>query len=242
MNNTISGKPVWGFWATLGFGLLIGIVWVAFQSVAAIVVGKNLGLSVNEIEFNGLALAVATIVSAIATSILIAVFILIREGASLREYLALKPISRKTLWMALGVMAVFMVAMDVLSRVLQKDIVPDFMVEAYQTAGWLPLLWFAIIVAGPFVEELFFRGFLLEGFRHSFLGNTGAVVLTALLWAVIHVQYGLFEISLIFSMGLLFGYIRLQTGSLWSPIIMHVFNNFVSTIMVSWYLSSQVPA
>lgn len=238
MENVIK-KPVWGFWATLGFGLLIGVIWIAFQSVAAIVVGKKLGLSFNELEFNGLALAIATIVSAFVAILLIFVFVKIREGANLQEYLAFKPISRKTLLAILGLMVVFMAMMEFLSRFLEKDIVPEFMLEATQSIGWLPLLWFAVIIAAPLVEEIFFRGFLLEGFRHSFMGNAGAIVLTSLLWAVIHLQYGLFEISLIFAMGLLFGYIRLKTGSIWSPIIMHAFNNLVSTIMVSWYLSTQ---
>jgi len=239
MPENIIRKPVWGFWATLGFGLLIAIVWVAFQSVAAFVVGKTLGLSLDEIITNGHALAVATIVSALAAILMTFLFIKIREGASLREYLAFKPISLKTLLAILGTMVLFMVAMEFLSRYLEKDIIPEFMMEATQSIGWLPLLWFAVIIAAPFFEEIFFRGFLLEGLRHSFVGNAGAIILTSLLWAAIHVQYGMFEISLIFAMGLLFGYIRIKTGSIWSPIIMHAFNNGVSTVMVSWYLSTQ---
>ena len=47
----------------------------------------------------------------------------------------------------------------------------------------------------PVFEELFFRGFLLEGFRRTFLGTTGAVVLTSLLWAVIHTQYDLYYMA-----------------------------------------------
>lgn len=239
MVENITRKPVWGFWATLGFGLLIGVVWIIFQSVAAIVVGKKLGLTFNELEFNGLALAIATIASAFVAILLIFVFVKIREGASLQAYLAFNPITKKTLLAVLGIMIIFMVMMEFLSRFLGKDIVPEFMLEATQSIGWLPLLWFAVIIAAPLVEEIFFRGFLLEGFRHSFVGNAGAIVLTALLWAAIHIQYGWFEISLIFAMGLLFGYIRLRTGSIWSPIIMHAFNNGVSSIMVSWYLSTQ---
>ena len=47
------------------------------------------------------------------------------------------------------------------------------------------LAFVAIVVVGPFVEELFFRGLLTAGFRRRF-GPIGTALLTAALFAIAH--------------------------------------------------------
>lgn len=238
-----SRSPFWGFWTTLAFSLVIAVVWATSQGLTAVVMAKQYDLNFDQIEFHGDILSFATIVSAVAAILAIFLFVWLRKGASLREYLAFRPVSRKTVLTVLAVTVLFMIVQELLAHLLNKDTVPEFMLKSYATVTWLPVLWFAISVAGPLVEEIFFRGFLLQGLRHTFMGDSGAVTLTALLWAVIHVQYGLYEISIIFLMGVLFGYACILTRSIWSPIIMHVVNNFTSTMMLHWYITSElVPA
>ena len=58
-------------------------------------------------------------------------------------------------------------------------------------------------------------------------------LLTALIWALIHVQYSAYEIAIIFIMGIMLGIVRLRTGSLWSAILMHAFMNFVATLQLA---------
>ena len=69
----------------------------------------------------------------------------------------------------------------------------------------------------------------MEGFRSSFLGPIGAVVLTPAAWAAIHLQYDAYGISTIFVMGCLLGTARIQTGSVLLPIGMHVLVNLIAT-------------
>jgi hypothetical protein len=112
---------------------------------------------------------------------------------------------------------------------------PDFMVDAYATAYFAPLFWLAIIVAAPLFEEVFFRGFLFEGFQHSRLGPLGAVFLTSLAWTILHVQYGAYELGTIFGLGVVFGVARLKTQSIYPPLAMHsLFNLFAMAQLVSY--------
>jgi membrane protease YdiL (CAAX protease family) len=100
----------------------------------------------------------------------------------------------------------------------------------------MPLLWLAVVVGAPVGEEIFFRGFLFAGLAKSRLGGTGAIVLSSLAWAVIHVQYDPFDMAYIFLLGLVIGAFRLKTNSLWPPILMHALVNLIAMIQTAWLL------
>lgn len=94
--------------------------------------------------------------------------------------------------------------------------------------------WLLIVLFGPFQEELIFRGFLLEGFRKSRLGNVGAVLITSLIWAAGHYD-GLAVAAFIFIPGVLYGIARIKTGSLYIPIAVHMLNNFLIGMLVIFW-------
>ena len=104
------------------------------------------------------------------------------------------------------------------------------MTTAYETAGFLPLLWFALICLAPMFEEIFFRGFMFSGIRHSRLGGAGAILITSLVWAGIHLQYDAYQMATIFAGGLLLGTARLKTNSVYLTIGMHAIWNILATI------------
>lgn len=152
-------------------------------------------------------------------------FIRIIKGAEFDEYLALHLVKWKTLLWALGLMIAFILASDLLTYSLGKDIVPQFIIKAYSTCDYPDLLCLGIIFFGPLIEELFFRGFLFEGFRNSKLGNRGAALLTAAAWAGLHLQYDFYGVATIFVGGLILAWFRLKTGSLLSCILCHFLMN-----------------
>jgi membrane protease YdiL (CAAX protease family) len=122
---------------------------------------------------------------------------------------------------------------DVTTSLLGRPIVPSFMSAMYATADPVWMIWVAMLIAAPLFEEMFFRGFLFEGFQSSLLGTVGTVIVTAGLWAVIHVQYDAYGIVTIFSLGLLFGAARAYTGSLLVPLGLHSAANLVATIQAA---------
>jgi hypothetical protein len=97
------------------------------------------------------------------------------------------------------------------------------------------LLWVAVVVCAPWGEEIFFRGFLFKGWLHTSLGGWGTVVLTSLIWAAIHTHYDLYAITTVFAAGLLLGYARLRTGSLYPPILMHTLMNVVAMVQTAYF-------
>jgi len=114
--------------------------------------------------------------------------------------------------------------------------VPDLvMVEmarllyAPDTAAWFRVVLMVVVVI-PLGEELFFRGLLLRGFLLRY-GQRQALVLTALLFAIVHLNpWGLLSIFLV---GLLLGWLVLRTGSLLSAWLVHAIYNFAAVLALN---------
>ena len=95
-----------------------------------------------------------------------------------------------------------------------------------RTPLWLSVVLVALLPA--VCEELTFRGFILSGFRHS--GHKWrAIAFTAFFFAVAH---PIVEQKInAFFLGFLLGYLAVQTGSVWPPLIYHFVHN--ATIYVA---------
>jgi len=246
IENTITKKRVWGFWATVGWGVLVIFISVVIQVVIAVIfiIAKlvtETSIDLTELDFLewletidlGLLLSLAIVISAIVCIGLIFIIIKVRRGATIGDYLGFKSIGTGTVLVALAISVTYIVLSVLVNMGLNRATDSDIMVQAYATSVWPALFWMAVVVFGPFFEEVLFRGFLFEGFRHTRIGIVGTVVLTSLVWAGFHLQYGLFEIASIFVLGVIFGIVRYKTGSLWAPMIMHTFNNLMAVLLIA---------
>src|SRR5262245_47312993 len=186
--------------------------------------------------YNGNVLSLTIVLTSLVCLSLLVGVAKLKSGSVLKEYFAIKAVSFKTMVNWIGLLAVILVLSDLITRSLERPIVPEFMSSAYATANPLLPFWFALVVAAPLFEEAFFRGFLLKGLELSFLGPVGAVVMTAGLWAAIHLQYGALEIALIFCLGLLLGTARVLSGSLLVPLGLHAITNLAATIETAFQL------
>ena len=93
------------------------------------------------------------------------------------------------------------------------------------------LLWggIAIVVIGaPIVEEMIFRGFLLNSLSTTRLGFWGGAVVSSLLWSLVHGYAASMAVGL-FVFGLLLSLMVKRTGSIWISIILHSFWNGIVT-------------
>jgi membrane protease YdiL (CAAX protease family) len=235
-------KPFWGFWPTVGFGLVTGIVALIVQGIIAIAfLAANLMNnpdiftfeSINKLAMNGLLISIATIVSAIICVGFIILVIKIRKDATIAHYLGLKPLGWKTILVLLAISIGFIMLASVVGNYAGVSDTSDFQLDMYRTSVWPSLLWIAVVLFAPVFEEVLFRGFLFEGFRHSRIGVIGAIILTTLPWALLHVQYELFHIGTIFVLGIIYGFVRYKTESLWSTLFMHTFNNLAAMIITA---------
>ena len=173
--------------------------------------------------------SIATLATAFVCVPLVVGIAKLKKNSDLRDYLALQPVSARSLMRWLGMLAVLIVLADGLTVLLGRPIVPEFMSAAYGSARPAWLLWLALVLAAPLFEEIFFRGFLLKGFASSVVGPAGAVALTSALWAVIHTQYDFYGMGTIFVLGVLFALARLLTRSLVVPLTLHAVTNLVAT-------------
>jgi len=86
------------------------------------------------------------------------------------------------------------------------------------------------VMAAPFVEELFFRGFLFRYLRGR-VPIGWAVVISSAIFSVAHFQYGEPTLFLpIFTTGLVLAAIYHYSGSLWPGVLTHATFNLVATI------------
>jgi uncharacterized protein len=94
----------------------------------------------------------------------------------------------------------------------------------------------AFCVAAPITEEFFARGFLYRGWSETALRPGGAILLSSLVWTALHLQYDWFFLGEVFSIGLLLGYLRYRSNSIWLTVVLHGLNNLgavVQTILLT---------
>lgn len=167
-------------------------------------------------------------------AVLLVLWVAIRwSGIPFADYLALRWPSWREFAKGVGSLILLMIAYEIVSRLAGRESSPGFMVEVLKTAradGALWLLVIAFCVTAPAMEELFARGFLYRGWSESFLRPAGAIILSSLVWTAMHLQYDLFFLGQVFSIGLLFGYLRYRSNSTWLPIVLHGINNLAATV------------
>lgn len=99
-------------------------------------------------------------------------------------------------------------------------------------------LWFIVVgvIVAPVVEELFFRGFLFQGFRQRY-GWVNGALLSSAVFAFAHLD----PVALIptFILGILLAYMYHRTDSVWIPILLHVLVNGMG--LCAAYVATQMP-
>jgi len=83
------------------------------------------------------------------------------------------------------------------------------------------IIFMALIPA--IAEEIFFRGFLMNAFNGVFKNMHISIVVTAILFSLIHMQF--MKFIPMFFLAVVFGYAAYWTGSIWTSIAAHFINN-----------------
>ena len=217
----------WGLWGTLGWGAGAAVVLVVSQTLGAIAYVVWTGgfrgapIAAEDLQNDGAMLSVAFLLS---TPLVLGYFWFAVRLARVPfgEYMALNwPHWSDVLVGIGGLAAVLMVAG--LGATLSGQETPEFMTESFRTArdaGMLPLYFFSFAVLAPLQEELFFRGFLYRGLSAT-IGAWVTIVLSSAIWSVIHLQYNLFYVGEIFLLGVVFGWLRMRSGSTILTILLH---------------------
>ena len=166
----------------------------------------------------------------------ISALIIRTKGGNLKQYLALKPFSLAVGMGMIGLLLIFMIGSQALTYLLDESPL-SFVDPLYQSVRSVWLLIFAMVIVAPIYEELIFRGLLWSAIAEQFSSpsdlllrseHRGAIVaslVTSFIFAGIHLQYGIYEISTIVVLALIFCYARIKSGSLILPMLLHIINN-----------------
>jgi membrane protease YdiL (CAAX protease family) len=224
----------WGFWGTLGWGVLAAATGF-FATVTVVIIWMlTHGLKIPDTK-DATFLTVASIVATLAPIVVLAIAVKVRKWR-LGDYFALGAVRRRDLVLALGCLIMLVGGSEALATLLGVDNGSEYTDETYRAArlaGMVPLLWLAVVVVAPLGEELLFRGFLYRGWASSWLGVGGTILVTSLLWAMLHQQYNWYGILVIFCLGLLFGWLRQRSGTTTLTMILHALNNLFTMILVA---------
>jgi hypothetical protein len=112
----------------------------------------------------------------------------------------------------------------------------NLMTEAFlkvDTIGGLITNMLIIAFLAAIGEEFLFRGVVLRIFSDGLKNTHLAVLLSAILFSAMHMQFFGFLPRTI--LGILFGYIFIWTGSLWIPVILHFIFNGASVVVAYLY-------
>lgn len=89
-----------------------------------------------------------------------------------------------------------------------------------------------VAIVAPVIEELIFRGIILNGFKRNY-SPAKAVVISALLFALFHLNPWQFPAT--FVLGLLLGWIFIRTDNIILAIVGHSINNSLVLIDVTYF-------
>ena len=93
------------------------------------------------------------------------------------------------------------------------------------------LLFIAVVILAPLGEEIIFRGFLQQILEKYWKDVTQAILFTALIFSLIHMNpYWFVQI---YFLGVILGFLAWKTKSIIAPLILHSLNNSMALLLSS---------
>ena len=89
----------------------------------------------------------------------------------------------------------------------------------------------SIVIAAPVVEEILFRGYILDAIRELH-GDVIAVLGSSVLFGLLHIEP--YVVGMATLGGIVYGIVRIRSGSLWPCIVSHMVWNFLAFLYI-WY-------
>jgi uncharacterized protein len=232
---SLSPARTWDFFETtlvalIAYGVLTETGWYvavfAFNAYSRIEACSPAELGAMWLRLKGCWQGIGSIVAALPT--IAVLWIAIRmAGRGFADYLALNWPSPPEAARAFGVMAMVVLGEMLLGYLFRaKSGATHWDFAAIGPIGLMITL-IGRCVAVPVAEEFLFRGFMFRGWSQSFLGPTGAIVLTSAVWAMNHWQYDWFVQLEIFVEGIVLAYFRWRYDSTWLAVMMHSAINIV---------------
>jgi membrane protease YdiL (CAAX protease family) len=237
--------------AAVGAGHPTSVSWsipevIAVASVmVALLLAKDVVLSTDQVRSLGVggfvAVRAATQLAYYGVLLALLAWLARRHGMGFRSAYGLVgfPVFSSVAWAIAGLVSirVFTLLYGAVTQVLGWE--PPLRSTSELTdlfgADWAGLLFGAVIVVviGPFVEEIVFRGLLLGAFRQQF-GARVAIGASAIVFAASHLT--LWTLVPLAVLGAFLGWLVLAKGSVWPAFAVHALYNAVP-LVAAFYVS-----
>jgi len=216
--------PVWVF---LGFMLAQAIIYALLWVLRAAGVSFN---SVNVTLLNSIG---GVIIYALAILIVLGVPWLVKRQRTTPKEIGLHrlPTWLDILWAPAG--AVAYIILTTLLTAAATVALPFINYTQTQDTGFAQiatqyeyiLAFISLVVIAPVAEEILFRGYLF-GKLQKYVPIWGSVLITSLLFAIVHFQW---NVSLdVFALSLVLCMLRVVSDSLWPSILLHMLKNGIA--------------
>ncbi len=136
---------------------------------------------------------------------------------------------------------------DALDRILALWLeIPEEYISLLQSLQWssaaeAAVMIFAVVVVAAVVEEMIFRGMLIQSMEKSFNKPAPALLFSSLFFALVHsLPWAFIQI---FLLGIVLGFLSIVFRSVWPAVLLHGMNNLFSIVLLnmekepSWYIS-----
>ncbi len=200
----------------------IVLIYYAVQIAASFAVGGIYGALSTASDYDyGQTVTVGLIVS-----IVVMALILIAMGYQKNAKRLWNPCSARIMSWAGGLGLAAIVLSDLLSQTF--GFLPNLMEDSFSQmeSGWTGVL--AIVVLGPVLEEMLFRGGVTEELLRKFSAGK-AILYSALIFGIFHINPA--QIIPATFVGLLLGWLYYKTRSLMPCITVHILNNGLSVAL-----------
>ena len=97
-----------------------------------------------------------------------------------------------------------------------------------KASAWLAYLCIALLM--PAAEEILFRGYLFEALEKYLSSSMAVILITAFFFSMVHFQAD--YLIPLFGFGLVLGWVRSETKSIWLTFLLHALNNGVSLVVL----------
>ena len=220
----VLGFSAWVMIAFLGVQLMVGSIFQLMKAAGASFDG------INEVAFSG---AVGAIIYSLTILVALGVPHLLGMSATKKELGFSRFLQWKDyVWLGGGVVTYF--TLTIVITAISMVLLPFIDFDQKQVTGYETvthsyeyiLAFLGLVVIAPIAEEILFRGFLLGKLRSHGVKNWIAIIVVSLLFAVAHFQ-GNVGID-VFALSIILCLLRIFSGSLWAPILLHMTKNGIA--------------
>lgn len=197
-------------------------IWIGIQILVTLIM--IIAATANGAEISGVINTIMAPSLLISDALVIILLIAIRYCKA-KELIQLVPKDIFLISLIFGICG--MLAVDMIAEPLD---IPNVLADQFKDLSKSVMGFLAICIIGPVMEEIMMRRVILTEMSKLTNSMWGGILISALMFAVIHLN----PIQVVFALpaGIILGWLYCKTGSLFVPICLHILNNTISFITI----------